>query len=552
MDDIDIDEINILADDIVDQWRSDAPSRKNAAPVATTKASSSDATAGTTAHAAASDDLPTIEEDVVWGDDDDADGQDSDDDNDEGEEVADDFDEDEDNNGDGSNGRQSDEGESDGSGDDSEDGSVGEGEDDPLGAQTVEIDRGHLEDKASSSNDVAAVVATGKAAGLSILKPRRGALHDGEKEHRRARVLTRGELIHLLTAIPTRLQLTAQPKHGGRLCVGMLGYPNVGKSSVINTILGVSKSTHGVVRVGVSSTPGKTKHFQTLMVNDELMLCDCPGLVFPSFMNSTGEMLCAGILPYNQMRDYNDPADVIASRVPMHLLNASYGMKIKKELDIMDNPDRPPTGSEMLCAYCAVKGFITNGTGRWDEFRAAKEILRDFTDGRVLYVCPPPGVDGVDMDRWLSDIEKVMMKREKVADRIALLRLRESEEQEANAALLDESVSGDMVFGDHFQSDAAANDAGPGGFAYDDESDDDGENASELGSSVATGTVDTLVSTKREHKRLKHWGKKNKKNKDKDPYGEGKSVSAFVAYSTNRGTKTGAMRDRTIDVPTKK
>ncbi len=58
---------------------------------------------------------------------------------------------------------------------------------------------------------------------------------------------------------------------------------------------------------------GKTKHFQTLEVTDSLMLCDCPGLVFPSFMNSTGEMICSGILPINQMRDYVDPASVSSS-----------------------------------------------------------------------------------------------------------------------------------------------------------------------------------------------------------------------------------------------
>lgn len=63
------------------------------------------------------------------------------------------------------------------------------------------------------------------------------------------------------------------------------------------------------------------------------MLCDCPGLVFPSFMRSTGEMLCAGILPINHMRDYFDPAEVIASRVSSHLLEAAYGMRIKRELD---------------------------------------------------------------------------------------------------------------------------------------------------------------------------------------------------------------------------
>lgn len=66
-----------------------------------------------------------------------------------------------------------------------------------------------------------------------------------DKLRRRARVLTRSELILLLTELPIRLHLTAQPRHQGRICVGMLGYPNVGKSSAINTILAVSKSSHG-------------------------------------------------------------------------------------------------------------------------------------------------------------------------------------------------------------------------------------------------------------------------------------------------------------------
>jgi large subunit GTPase 1 len=36
--------------------------------------------------------------------------------------------------------------------------------------------------------------------------------------------------------------------------VGMVGYPNVGKSSVINVLCGTK-------RVGVAAMPGKTKHF---------------------------------------------------------------------------------------------------------------------------------------------------------------------------------------------------------------------------------------------------------------------------------------------------
>lgn len=37
--------------------------------------------------------------------------------------------------------------------------------------------------------------------------------------------------------------------------VGLVGYPNVGKSSTINSLMGIK-------RTSVSATPGKTKHFQ--------------------------------------------------------------------------------------------------------------------------------------------------------------------------------------------------------------------------------------------------------------------------------------------------
>lgn len=53
-------------------------------------------------------------------------------------------------------------------------------------------------------------------------------------------------------------------ENGSRpLVVGMVGYPNVGKSSTINRILGQKK-------VSVSSTPGKTRHFQTINIDSEV------------------------------------------------------------------------------------------------------------------------------------------------------------------------------------------------------------------------------------------------------------------------------------------
>lgn len=72
--------------------------------------------------------------------------------------------------------------------------------------------------------------------------------------------------------------------HKGTYVIGMVGFPNVGKSSVINVLCKRKL-------VGVGSQPGKTKHFQTLYIEKDLLLCDCPGLVFPSFTASRAEMV---------------------------------------------------------------------------------------------------------------------------------------------------------------------------------------------------------------------------------------------------------------------
>ena len=51
---------------------------------------------------------------------------------------------------------------------------------------------------------------------------------------------------------------------------------------------------------------------QTLFVEKDLMLCDCPGLVFPSFVNSKAELVVNGILPIDQLQDCEPPVALIS------------------------------------------------------------------------------------------------------------------------------------------------------------------------------------------------------------------------------------------------
>ncbi|XP_051047240.1 large subunit GTPase 1 homolog [Phodopus roborovskii] len=179
---------------------------------------------------------------------------------------------------------------------------------------------------------------------------------------------------------------TGKKVKDGQLTVGLVGYPNVGKSSTINTIMGNKK-------VSVSATPGHTKHFQTLYVEPGLCLCDCPGLVMPSFVSTKAEMICNGILPIDQMRDHVPPVSLVCQNIPRHVLEATYGINIIKPGEDED-PYRPPTSEELLTAYGCMRGFMT-AHGQPDQPRSARYILKDYVKGKLLYCHPPPGRDPV-------------------------------------------------------------------------------------------------------------------------------------------------------------
>jgi len=170
-----------------------------------------------------------------------------------------------------------------------------------------------------------------------------------------------------------------------KLTVGFVGYPNVGKSSTINALLGEKK-------VSVSATPGKTKHFQTIHLSPTTIICDCPGLVFPQFSTSAADLVCDGILPIDQMREYTAPAELVAQRIPKDILMRTYNMPLPT-LSREEGGTGEPTGLEVLTAYAVARGLVRQGQGNPDESRAARYVLKDYINARLLFAHPPPGVD---------------------------------------------------------------------------------------------------------------------------------------------------------------
>ncbi|KAI1121951.1 hypothetical protein F5Y10DRAFT_91226 [Nemania abortiva] len=189
-----------------------------------------------------------------------------------------------------------------------------------------------------------------------------------------------------------------------KLQIGLVGYPNVGKSSTINALIGAKK-------VSVSSTPGKTKHFQTIHLSEKAILCDCPGLVFPNFATTKADLVCNGVLPIDQLREFTGPAALITHRIPQPFLEAIYGIHIKTR-PLEEGGTGIPTASELLAAYAKARGFKTQGVGQPDESRAARVVLKDYVNGKLLYVEPPPGWgDGGDFNHELYDAAHLPEKR---------------------------------------------------------------------------------------------------------------------------------------------
>ena len=189
-------------------------------------------------------------------------------------------------------------------------------------------------------------------------------------------ILSPASLVQRLTEIARE---ATQNKTISYVTIGLVGYPNVGKSSTINALLKEKK-------VPISATPGKTKHFQTIFLSPDVCLCDCPGLVFPNFVSSKAEMIVNGILPIDEMTNHVPPVNLVAGYFSRTIFEQMYGITLAK------NTDKELESEELLTAYGLARGFMTP-RGLPNQPLVARLLLKDFVSGKLLYCKAPPGVD---------------------------------------------------------------------------------------------------------------------------------------------------------------
>ena len=208
-------------------------------------------------------------------------------------------------------------------------------------------------------------------------------------------VHSREDLLAVLMRLCPELKGSQVGPGGERFVVGLVGYPNVGKSSTVNVLVAQKKTS-------VSATPGKTKHFQTLRVPDvpALLLCDCPGLVFPTVAGSKAQMLCDGILPADQMRDCMPPIRRLYALLGPPAFFHAYGVRLRTDAEREDDADAPEPARELLMAHAIARGYMTTTKGSPDVSRSARILIKDFINAKLLYCTPPPdgADDGTELD----------------------------------------------------------------------------------------------------------------------------------------------------------
>jgi len=172
-----------------------------------------------------------------------------------------------------------------------------------------------------------------------------------------------------------------------------MGYPNVGKSSVINTL-----KSGKVCRVApipgetkVRSFPSRwdcirsnliSKVWQYITLTRKIYLIDCPGIVPASAQDTQTAKVLKGVVRVEALSSPSEHISTLLSRVKPVYLARTYNLEVPESGEPL-GPD------EVLDKLARMKGRLLKG-GEPDLDGVAKILLSDWVRGKIPYFVTPP------------------------------------------------------------------------------------------------------------------------------------------------------------------
>ena len=178
------------------------------------------------------------------------------------------------------------------------------------------------------------------------------------------------------------------------VAVGVIGFPNVGKSSIINSM----KKKRAV---GVSSTAGYTTHLQEVEIDSKVKIIDSPGVILSKEDEVT--LVLRNQINASEVKDPITPIE--------RMLNLVNKDDLLLQYKIADYKD----ARGFLLNVAKSRGkYIKGGVPNLEE--AARVVIGDWSHGKIRYYSVPEGYKGPetgDMDEEIKDFHNELIYMDK-------------------------------------------------------------------------------------------------------------------------------------------